>query len=226
MDRFYCTSRFSYLTIVALALMMTASCLPRGTDLASLYRPESAPLPTQTQVSFALLKAEVLTRNCIKCHSNYDTENGVLKDIVPGDPEHSILYQTIETGSMPPGGPRLRDGSLAIVRRYIQGLGSPQDTPLTPEPSPSPSPNPKPGFDILSTRIIKPYCITCHKSFSTEKGISAYIVKGDPEHSSFYRTVVEGMMPPDGPQLSASDQELIRTYILDLTSQEADVLNR
>jgi hypothetical protein len=100
--------------------LFQAGCMPRGSDQAAMYA--SPPVAILARVDFATLRSELLSGQCLQCHSEFDTEAGLMSYVVAGDPEHSSLYQSIITGSMPPGGPQLPAASAELVSTYIQGL--------------------------------------------------------------------------------------------------------
>ncbi len=85
-------------------------------------------------IDFAKDVAPVLVEQCLACHSAGKAAGGVAlssrevliarKAIVPGNPEASPLYRlsalpSSQPGAMPPGGPRLPDDQLAILKRWI-----------------------------------------------------------------------------------------------------------
>src|ERR1700732_1158186 len=88
----------------------------------------------------------ILEQQCLPCHSAAKAAGGLAlssrkalldrKAVVPGKPDDSPLYKLAalppdRKGAMPPGGPRLPDDKLKILRRWIeQGAGWPEDVVL------------------------------------------------------------------------------------------------
>lgn len=111
------------LLLAGFALLATG-CLPRGTNLGLEYAPIDTDL---SHVDYAALRKNVLVpAKCLDCHDEFNSENGVLKYVAPGDPEHSPLYLESANGDMPPpgSGPKLTDQSLAVIRAYINQVGN------------------------------------------------------------------------------------------------------
>jgi formylglycine-generating enzyme required for sulfatase activity len=82
----------------------------------------------QGAVSFESKIAPVLIEKCLPCHSStkaagsvrLTTGVSVSRVIVPGAPEKSPLYLTVESGSMPPGGPKLPQDQRNAIRDWIK----------------------------------------------------------------------------------------------------------
>ncbi len=79
------------------------------------------------------MRKKILEPYCLRCHSgpnapkglDYSTYNSMVKNppyqiIVPGFPSKSILYEVIESGVMPRGGPRLSDEEIQFVYDWIE----------------------------------------------------------------------------------------------------------
>jgi formylglycine-generating enzyme required for sulfatase activity len=66
-------------------------------------------------VNFEDRVAPVLTKHCLPCHSTSKLKGAV----VPGAPQKSLLYLTIEAGKMPPGGPQLPKDQRDAIRDWI-----------------------------------------------------------------------------------------------------------
>src|SRR5260370_3844043 len=77
----------------------------------------------------------ILEQNCATCHSATKAAGGLAltsrkalldkKVVVPGKPDDSPLYKLAalpagSKGAMPPGGPRLSDDKLALLKRWIE----------------------------------------------------------------------------------------------------------
>lgn len=88
------------------------------------------------QPTFASLQTGVFQPRCISCHGPARTEAGLNLStydslqasnathghpvIVPGNPEESHLFQMVQSGQMPQGGPKLNDAEIAAIRAWIQ----------------------------------------------------------------------------------------------------------
>lgn len=73
-------------------------------------------------VSYAQLSQSILQPKCFRCHVEFRQETGVRQQVVPGNPQESALFQMVENGTMPLGGPPLSTRELEIVRSYIEGI--------------------------------------------------------------------------------------------------------
>jgi formylglycine-generating enzyme required for sulfatase activity len=79
-------------------------------------------------VSFEDKIAPVLIERCLPCHSGakamgavrLTTNVSVSRVVVPGAPGKSPLYLTVESGSMPPGGPQLPKHQRDAIRDWIR----------------------------------------------------------------------------------------------------------
>jgi len=83
------------------------------------------------KVDFTKDVAPILEQSCVSCHS---AGKALLdkKSLVPGKPDASLLYKLAampagRAGAMPPGGPRLPEDKLDVLKRWIeQGAGWPE----------------------------------------------------------------------------------------------------
>ena len=80
----------------------------------------------------------VLDKHCAKCHTGAEAQGGLdvrtraslLKggksgaSFLSGEPDQSLLIARIRTGQMPPGGPKLDDAAIALLRKWIE-VGAP-----------------------------------------------------------------------------------------------------
>src|SRR6185436_9770760 len=98
------------------------------------------------QVYFRRDVGPILEQTCVACHSPSKAAGGLAvtarkalldkKSIVPGKPDASLLYKVAampagRAGAMPPGGPRLPDDKLDVLKRWIeQGADWPQGVTL------------------------------------------------------------------------------------------------
>jgi formylglycine-generating enzyme required for sulfatase activity len=85
-------------------------------------------LLTLAAVNFSEKIAPVLIERCVPCHSSVKvmgavrltTNVSVSRVVVPGQPEKSPLYLSVESGSMPPGGPQLPKDQRDAIRDWIR----------------------------------------------------------------------------------------------------------
>jgi hypothetical protein len=84
----------------------------------------------------------LLEAKCTKCHTGADAQGGL--DVrtraslhkggksgaafISGEPDRSLLIARVRTGQMPPGGPKLGDGDLELLRKWVE-LGAPAANP-------------------------------------------------------------------------------------------------
>lgn len=190
-------------------LLFTTSCLQVGTDELSLFR--STELDLTGPIGFEDLKRNILEpKQCLRCHSDYATESGLSAVVKAGAPEESLLFTSVQTGQMPKDAPPLNSNNLEYVRLYILQLAK---TPVTPTLPVNDEPKGEISFEQLSQRIIRPYCIECHKRWTEYDKLKKHVKPGLSEESNFYNEIAAGTMPEDAPPLSLEDQEFVKRYI-------------
>ena len=82
--------------------------------------------------TFTQIYSTVLSVNCAgsECHnpgsqkgisfaSQSSAYSGVSTRVIPGDGEGSSFFYTVNSGTMPPGGPKLSAANLAMIRAWI-----------------------------------------------------------------------------------------------------------
>jgi formylglycine-generating enzyme required for sulfatase activity len=113
--------------VSAIALLFAASALAQKVD----FKRDVGP---------------ILEQSCVACHNGTKAAGGLAitsqkallnkKSIVPGKPDASLLYKLAampagRAGAMPPGGPRLPEDKLDVLKRWIeQGAGWPEGVTL------------------------------------------------------------------------------------------------
>ena len=107
--------------VLILCLFLT-SCGPDLERSNLIFKTKSTDISTLEIVGFDDLKREVLIPHCIGCHKKMDTEEGINKYIVAGNPEQSKFFLVIENGSMPKKAKPLTTEYLEFVRRYIENI--------------------------------------------------------------------------------------------------------
>lgn len=88
--------------------------------------------------TYQSIREQILKPSCFKCHSGLEAEMGIdlasysdvinsnLGLITPGEPLNSTLYLNVQSGRMPPEGPRLSDAEIKNIYDWIM-LGAPEN---------------------------------------------------------------------------------------------------
>lgn len=97
------------------------------------YRePKISKTLTNNGLTFTALREQIFKNNCIGCHSGADAAMGIdLSDytelmksnfgvVTAGNPLNSTLYLNVQSGRMPPGGPRLSDTEIKSIFDWIK----------------------------------------------------------------------------------------------------------
>lgn len=108
--------------LAILTLFLLVSCLPDKGELIYSLDGKPAVSPVEVEpVSFATIQTEILPK-CTECHRWAKTEAGILKRVIPGNPEASKLFRSVESGDMPEDAPPLTTKELELLRGYINSL--------------------------------------------------------------------------------------------------------
>lgn len=76
---------------------------------------------------FTHIRSTILMPRCARCHGLVESRQLLLeKWVVPGDAMASELFESIDSGSMPPYGNKLLDEEVEAVRLWIDA-GAPND---------------------------------------------------------------------------------------------------
>ena len=96
------------------------------------YREEKTPKVFNMGSSFLSVTEQVFKPNCYSCHSGVTPAAGIdlsnysnlinpeVGLITFGDPLNSTLYLNVQSGRMPPGGPRLSDTEIKMIYDWIK----------------------------------------------------------------------------------------------------------
>ena len=140
-------AKFDTLVILAVSLLvfLLAGCgsttYKNGTSAKPAPAP-STPAPSspgsaqQNQsVNFATIQENILNPSCVRCHSGSFADAGISMTtfaelnsrniITSGNAEGSLIFQVINNGRMPKGGPRLSQSQIDLMKTWINS-GAPE----------------------------------------------------------------------------------------------------
>jgi hypothetical protein len=205
--------KYIYLSLIALFI----SCGKSPSTLTFSENNLGQQIDPNLEVSFSMIKNEILSKHCIGCHSDVSTASGLNKWIHIGDVEGSPFYLTVKEGSMPKNGAPLGIRELDLIRNYIQQL-SPASTISIPQPvTPAPTGS-KITYDQFKSTFLIPYkCLNCH-SVGTEAKLSKWIDTSSPSNSLLYTRTHDGSMPIGSSDVSAKDEAFVLKYIEDFAA--------
>lgn len=176
---------------------------------------------------------QILANNCTGCHGastgpagifNLLDTNHLLSSglIIAGQPDNSLLIQSIEAKRMPPSGP-LNAADQQVLRAWIAGgAQAPTIVPVV-TPNPPAAPTPLTGtLEQNAVTILQTTCYSCHGTIASG-GISqindpahlisaGLITPGNATTSTIYDAIVKGRMPP-GKMLNSADINVIKDWI-------------
>jgi hypothetical protein len=206
-------------------------------DTSKKTAADTTKLTDTTAVSFNKQIFPIIQANCaLSCHyagsatDPFSTYEGMMKDVIAGKPNQSMLYlrMTGLSGSkMPPGG-TLTPNQLTLIRLWIsqgakKSLG-PADTVTTPIVTPV-TPVVNLGYACFTRDIwpiINSNCAMCHTansdiSLQSYSDIMLLVKSGNPLSSRLYTILSTGenQMPPyPKQQLSQANRDSIYSWIL------------
>ena len=182
----------------------------------------------------------IFEANCLVCHGDKLQQNGldlrtrksVLKGgeagpaVQPGSAGESLLYEKVETGSMPMGGERLKAEEIEVIRRWIEAgaLKEGQEA--------GPVRVAKVTERDVMVPILHVRCVACHGRRKQEGGLDVQtrasllkggksgpaIILGKPDESLLIKRIVAEEMPPP---------ESLRAYtVRPVTSNELEKLRQ
>jgi hypothetical protein len=198
------------IVLSVLSLFFFMSCQKASNLEFSVNDPSSFSLDPNQQVTFAEIKSTILKPHCLSCHSSIGTESNLKNWITPGSPERSLLFTSIENGSMPKNQSPLDTKSLELIRNYINQMGT-TNVPI-------------PGaagitYAQIKTAVLSPYrCLNCH-SVGTEVQLAKWINTSNPSRSTFYTYILSGSMPPSGSSPSAEIEALVLEYVTEFANR-------
>ena len=182
----------------------------------------------------------ILAANCLACHGETLQQNGldlrtqesVLKGgeagpaVQPGSAKESLLYEKVETGSMPLGGERLKADQIELIRRWIEAGA------LKEGQQAGPVEVAKVTERDVMVPLLHVRCVVCHGRRKQEGGLDVRtrasllqggksgpaIVPGKPDESLLVQRIAAQQMPPPAS---------LRPYtVRPVTSQELEKLRQ
>jgi mono/diheme cytochrome c family protein len=206
--------------LVCLLLLGISSCSQSSSSGSTTPNPtpnvSTSPLPLAPTYSYTYIQQNILTPSCIQCHDSgstvdLSTYDGVISNVLPGDPNQSSLLLDLVNGTMPPSPNRpLSSDQITYISNWIAPTTGPTDSPL-----PTGSSDPNASFSYLSTFVFQNQCVQCHSDYNTYSGLmgSGDVIANDPNNSPLYINVVNGTMPPTGNPLSAPEVQIVFDWI-------------
>ncbi len=124
----------------AASILMSFSILAAGLIIPPSLAAQSTALPKNR--GFVTI-GEIFRRSCSGCHEWASSYKGITQParIVATRPEETLLYRQVSDGSMPPAGPRLAAGELALIRAWLAAGAPSGDSPLVEKPVTIPYPS-------------------------------------------------------------------------------------
>ncbi|HVO38247.1 MAG TPA: cytochrome c [Spirochaetia bacterium] len=118
------------------------SCAAGLLLLAVSFPPSAHSDPLPRNRGFVTI-GEIFRRSCAGCHAWAASYKGIAQParISALSPEESLLYRQITDGSMPPSGPALSPGDVALIGAWIAARAPSSDSPLVDNPAASPYPS-------------------------------------------------------------------------------------
>jgi hypothetical protein len=168
-------------------------------------------------ITFADINELILGPKCLNCHSWVSNEAEFDKRIIEGDPEKSPLYQQIESGRMPLGGPELTQSEKQLVYNFIANkVKKPEETlPDEQDENEEDIIIEVDLFERVKSEILIPRCLSCHAWANDDDSIKSLYVAGEPNTSKLFQVVESDTMPLFGPPLSDEEKGLIWEMISD-----------
>ena len=171
------------------------------------------------KVAFSQIKSEILTPYCLSCHSSVGTEANLKKWITPGNPDSSLFFTTVESGSMPQNQKPLSSLSLELIRNYITQMAPATVTPPTTGGTTTGGTTTGISYAEIKSAVLTPYrCVNCH-SVGSEASLAKWMNKSSPSSSSFYTTIRNGSMPQGGSSVPTNLQAMVLQYITDFANR-------
>jgi hypothetical protein len=142
------------------------------------------------------------------------TEANLKQWINPGNPDLSLFFTTVESGSMPQNQKPLGTLSLELIRNYITQMASTTVTPPTTGGTTTGI-----SYAEIKSAVLTPYrCVNCH-NVGSEASLAKWMNKSSPSSSSFYTTIRNGSMPQGGSSVPSNLQAMVLQYITDFANR-------
>lgn len=120
-----CGTTYKDGTVVAGTTGTTAAGTTTGTTPPVTATP--APTASGSTATFTEVNTQILQPLCVSCHgsgaspdlSSYSSFATNTTFVVPGNAAQSLLYQMVQSGSMPQGGTALNSTQLSLIQEWI-----------------------------------------------------------------------------------------------------------
>lgn len=210
-----------FMTLIVLGFQ---NCSQQGFDVAS--NPAS---DLQLQSALEQKALAVINNRCASCHNSQNPQGGIdyiadtasllyYRLIVPNDPGSSILFQTIQSGEMPPNRP-LSQSEVDAINQWITSGLTGVDV-KAPAPTQPPAGNTlEARFSSIQSRVFAVKCASCHMggqalggvSLSTYNSTRSLLTPGIPNSSILYTSLQPGGKMAN--RVNATELAVIRDWI-------------
>ncbi|MGZ3788656.1 MAG: hypothetical protein ACXVLQ_09045 [Bacteriovorax sp.] len=194
-------------------------------------------LPTGTIPGYQTIATEIIAPKCLGCHSSGGgSAGGVNLETYANVKGHlAAISSEVTSGSMPKNISPLSAKEKEVFLAWIDAGGpldsmTPATGPTTSVPSPAPTPTPKPtpnpadvmpdpnkiDYQMVSTRVIGPRCISCHSDGGgNQAGINLETYESVfNERSGIKRQITNGSMPlPRSRPLTDIQKQIFLTWL-------------
>lgn len=179
---------------------------------------------SKDQIDFNWIQVNIFDAGkCKNCHSWTTSYPALMAAVgkngqhlvIAGSPSSSSLYTLVDAGKMPKDGARLHQSRVDALAAWIQHGANQGSRVITPDPIK------ELNFRVLTSKIFKNRCNTCHGGdgeafyvdFTTYEGVMQKIDVNDPPNSRIYKAVLSGRMPQGQPSLDRDEIKMILQWI-------------
>lgn len=200
---------------------------PTNSSNGSGNSQQSTPV-TATQIDYATINTQVISNNCLECHSaaagnkggiNLETYQNLKANLID-------VQADLADDSMPKDRNPLSAAEKDLVNTWIKN-GAPEtvsnNNPTGPSVSPSPTPpavvNPPPqpsgtNYQTVNSQVLQPYCLSCHSAAGGNRaGINLESYSNVLKNITAVKSTINSGSMPRGTTLSASQKKLILDWI-------------
>lgn len=214
---------FTTFVLTTLIIFGFQNCGQQGFDVAS------TPEELQLQSVLEDRAKAVLNNRCASCHNSQNPQGGIdyitdtasllyYRMIVPNDPGSSLLFQTIQSGQMPPDRPLSQNEVDAINQWISSGLTAVDVGAPTPTQPPTNTPL-EARYSSIQSKLFAVKCAACHMNGQAQGGVSLstynstrnLLTPGLPNSSVLYTSLLPGGKMAN--RATASEISVIRDWI-------------